>query len=205
MSLRDRCCVSRRRETSGEDGFSLIELLVAMSIFSVVLVVSMAGIVAITGNLRKVTNQRDAMDQTMRVMTRLDKEVPYASAISAPGQVGSDWYVEYETTLAGSDTCDQWRLLAATDVIQHRSWINGNTPPMTWETVATNIVNDPTAHKPFVLQTSANDPTLMREVLSVDLFAQKGSLSTGFAETKETFVARNSSGSSDASDCVIRS
>lgn len=205
MSPIARCLASRRRQMSGDNGFSLVELLVAMSIFSVVLVVSMAGIVTVTGNLRKVTNQRDAMDQTMRVMTRLDKDVPYAAAISTPGQVGSDWYFEYETMLAGTDTCDQWRLVAATDLVQHRSWTNGNTPPTTWETVGTNIVNDPTTQKPFVVKTSNDDSTLIREVLSVDLFAQKGSLSSGSAETKETFVARNSTGTSDASDCVIRS
>lgn len=205
MSPIARCLVSRRREASGDDGFSLVELLVAMGIFSVVLIVSMTGIISVTSNLRKVTNQRDAMDQTMRIMTRLDKEVPYATAISPPGQVGSDWYFEYETTLAGTDTCDQWRLVAATDLVQHRTWTNGGTPPTTWETVGTNIVNDPTTQKPFALQTSAQDSTLIREVLSVDLFAQRGGQSTGYAETKETFVARNSTGSSDASDCIIRS
>jgi prepilin-type N-terminal cleavage/methylation domain-containing protein len=200
-----RLLAARRRNARDDAGFTLIELLVAMSIFSVVLVVAMTGIVSVTGNLRKVQNQTDALDQTMRTMTRLDKDVPYAAAISTPGQVGQDWYVEYETILGGADTCDQWRLVAATGLVQHRAWTNGNTPPTTWETVAKNIVNNPTTQVPFVVKTSAQDSTLSREVLVVDLFAQRGSLSSGTAETKETFVARNSTGSSDASDCVIRS
>jgi prepilin-type N-terminal cleavage/methylation domain-containing protein len=205
MSIMSRLLATRRRDARDDAGFTLIELLVAMSIFSVVLVVAMTGIVSVTGNLRKVQNQTDALDQTMRTMMRLDKDVPYAAAISTPGQVGSDWYVEYETILSGTDTCDQWRLVAATDLVQHRAWTNGNTPPTTWETVAKNIVNDPTTQVPFVVKTSAQDSTLSREVLVVDLFAQRGTLSSGTAETKETFVARNSTGSSDASDCVIRS
>jgi prepilin-type N-terminal cleavage/methylation domain-containing protein len=204
MSPLARVLADRRRKVRGDSGFTLIELLVAMSIFSVVLAVAMTGIVSVTGNLRKAQNQTDAMDQTMRTMSRLDKEVPYAAAITTPGQVGSDWYVEYETTLAGSDTCDQWRVVAATDLVQHRSWNNGSTPPSTWETVAKYIVNDPTTQPPFVLRTSVTDPTLMNQVLVVDLFAQRGGISSGSAETKESFVARNSKGNPDASDCIVR-
>jgi prepilin-type N-terminal cleavage/methylation domain-containing protein len=204
MSPLARRLASRRTPRRDDAGMSLIELLVAMSIFSVVLAVAMTGIVSVTGNLRKVSNQTDAMDQAMRTITRLDKEIPYATAVSAPGQVSSNWYFEYETQLAGTDTCDQWRLVASTDVIQHRTWLNGNTPPTTWDTVSTNIVNDPTTQVPFVLRTTADDSSLTRQVLIVDLFAQKGTGSTGSAETKETFVARNSSGSSDASDCIVR-
>ena len=82
--------------------------------------------------------------------------MPYAAAISTPGKVGSDWYVEYETKLDWSDTCDQWRLVAATDRVQHRSWTNGGTSAEPGKPSGTNIVNDPTTQKPFVLHTSAD-------------------------------------------------
>ncbi len=172
-------------------GFTLVELLVAMGLFAVLLTVMMGAIGAMTTDLRKTNGVSEAADQARRAFDRLDKQVRYADAISTPGKVGSDWYVEFLTTdTQGQHVCRQWRVEASTDRLQQRSWTPGTTPSSTpsWATVAVGVVNDPVALPPFVAEPTAADSD---QQLSIDLLVERGARPAGRAETKTTFSARN--------------
>jgi prepilin-type N-terminal cleavage/methylation domain-containing protein len=187
-------------ESERDSGYTLIELLVAMGIFTVVLTIIMGGVVVMVNDLRKTSNQTDASDQVRAAILRMNKTVPYADAISAPVLSGSDWYVSFSTTASGQDNCQAYRLLGATDVLQHRKVDNKTGSDTGWDTIATNIMNDPTTQQPFK-RTVANGSTINAQQLEVDLFASKGTRSTGTAETDVTFVARNSGVNSASAVC----
>jgi prepilin-type N-terminal cleavage/methylation domain-containing protein len=195
--------MTRVRDRRDDSGYTLMELMVALGVFTVVLVVVMAGIISMTTTMRKTSNQTDASDQIRRAILRMDKTVPYSDAITVPGQVGSDWYVEFDTTAGGAHTCAQWRLVAATDLLQYRSWTvtSGTITAPSWQTVATGIVNNPTTQQPFQLQTYAQDNTLVKQELLVKLYATKGTQSVGRAQATTLFVARNSTVNSDPDVC----
>jgi prepilin-type N-terminal cleavage/methylation domain-containing protein len=197
-----RSFIASRLDRSRDAGYTLVELLVAMGIFTVVLSVVMGGVMVMTVDLRKTSNQTDASDQVRNAVLRMDKQVRYADSIALPKKLGSDWYVAFETKVSGQDNCQGYRLLAATDQLQYRKIDNKSGTDSGWRTVATNVVNDPTisAQQPFTL-TSANGTTLLRQSLDVHLWASKGASAKGTAETDIAFVARNSDSNSDPAVC----
>lgn len=197
-----RSFIASRLQRSRDAGYTLVELLVAMGIFTVVLSVVMAGVMVMTVDLRKTSNQTDASDQVRNAVLRMDKQVRYADSIVPPKRIGSDWYVAFETTVSGQNNCQGYRLRGATDLLQYRKVDNNTGTDSGWHTVATNVVNDPTvsAQQPFTL-TAANGTTMLRQLLDVHLWASKGSSSKGTAETDVAFVARNSDSNSDPTVC----
>jgi prepilin-type N-terminal cleavage/methylation domain-containing protein len=198
-----RSFIASRLDRNRDDGYTLIELLVAMGIFTIVLSVIMGGVMVMTVDLRKTSNQTDASDQVRRAVLRMDKQVRYADSIAPPKKSGSDWYVAFETTASGQDNCQAYRLRGATDQLQYRKVDNDAGTDTGWQTVATNVVNDPaiSAQQPFTL-TVANGSTIIKQQLDVHLFASKGSSSTGTAETDVVFVARNSDVNSESTVCA---
>lgn len=197
-----RSLIASRFDRVRDAGYTLIELLVAMGIFVVVLSVVMGGIMVMTVDLRKTSNQTDASDQVRNAVLRMDKQVRYADGIAPPKKSGSDWYVAFETTATGQNNCQGYRLLGATDQLQYRKVDSNAGTDTGWRTIATNVVNDPTvaAQQPFIL-TVANGSTIMKQQLEVHLWASKGSKSTGTAETDVVFVARNSDVNSESTVC----
>ena len=77
--------LDRVRERRDDSGMSLVELIVAMGIFSIVIAIFMAGIVTMTRNTVRVQVTSDASESVRRVFQRLDKQVRYADAINLPG------------------------------------------------------------------------------------------------------------------------
>jgi prepilin-type N-terminal cleavage/methylation domain-containing protein len=188
---------SRRR---GDDrGFTLVELLVAMGIFSIVLAIAFSAIAEMTRNVRKAQGLADATDVSRRIFLRMDKQVRYASAVNSATLVGSDWYLEYQTALASGTTCSQWRLVDATDQLQVRSWTPSGTAAITvpaWTTIASGVVNRPTvaAEKPFTMVPA--DGTWSKQRLTVITRVRAGGQPSSTVSSETTFVAVNSSGGS---------
>jgi prepilin-type N-terminal cleavage/methylation domain-containing protein len=139
--LRDR--VARDND---EAGFTLIELIVVMSIFSMILVIITGTIVGMLTQTRRETGTSDNLDGQRRVIETLDRSVRFASDINTPG-TGSDGglYVEYEVGNSGQQqTCYQYRWEPSTQVIQSRTWqppLNGggSVTATSWATVASGI------------------------------------------------------------------
>jgi prepilin-type N-terminal cleavage/methylation domain-containing protein len=129
-----------------EQGFTLIEVLVSMSILSMVMVVVLSAIIQIYGAVNSVDNTGFARDQIANSFRRLDKELRYAEWLSAPGQVGTGWYLEYALQTAcrqleynnGVLTLASWDPDAATGpaansatTIASNLALSGSTPPFT--------------------------------------------------------------------------
>lgn len=117
-----------RRDTTGQDGLTLVELLMAMAIFSVVVIISGAMLHGMTQATVRVTSINDSRSDVDRLYNRLDKQVPYASFITEAAQSGGDWWVEFRTDVPAGGLpprCWQYRLNAAERVVESRTWQSG--------------------------------------------------------------------------------
>ena len=119
---------------SGDRGYSLVEVLVAMGLMSVVLVVVLGGLTEVYSNVNRVDSVSVARDQLTNSFRRLDKELRYANWVATPGQVGGNWYLEYATS-AG---CRQLALKSG--VLTTASWTLPSATPGSPTTIASNLV-----------------------------------------------------------------
>ncbi len=134
MRRRSRDFDRRRRRAAGrDDGFSLIELMVTMTVMSVVLVVVIGAITQIYSAVTTTEATSIGRDQLGTAFNRLDKELRYAGWIAVPGQVGTRWYLEYALPTG----CRQLKYDAG--VITLASWTLPSTTPGTPTTLATDL------------------------------------------------------------------
>jgi prepilin-type N-terminal cleavage/methylation domain-containing protein len=89
--------MSRRRPDRGDEGFSLIEIMMSMTIFSIVTTITVSAIVQIYSAVNKIETIAMARDQLATSFGRLDKEIRYATWVNSPGQFNGAWYIEFET------------------------------------------------------------------------------------------------------------
>lgn len=183
----------RGRARRGEDGgYTLLEMLVAMSLFAVLIAIYMAGVVQMTRSTNRVQNVTSSTDEGRRAFDRFDRQLRYASAVNRPVRVADNWYLEFQTRATGSGTglCTQWRLLASTDQLQLRTWPDVGAPTATaWTTVASHVVNNPSSQQPFTFRPA--DATYNRQRIDLLLVVSNGQ--SGGAQVQAGFVARNTS------------
>ena len=140
-----------RREPADDRGYSLIELMIAMGIMSVVMIAAFAAIMQIYSATNQAEGTSFARDQLGNAFRRLDKELRYATWVAAPGQIGDRWYLEY----AVEDGCRQLKL--DDGVLTLASW----TPPDTTPGAPTAIASEldvPAGTKPFTLYNPGQQP-----------------------------------------------
>ena len=178
-------------------GFTLVEVVVTMTIFSFVMVIFTGGIIQMFNTANKNESVTTAQAQSNLVFIRLDREIRYATGISDPGTLGGDPVVEYLTTNSGTATCTQLRLTATGRQLKRRQWTQGGTPG-TWLPIASGV----TGSQPFTLYPA--DPTFNFQRLRLRLTAQSGAAKTATsAETDITFTALNTSlSTSSATVCT---
>jgi prepilin-type N-terminal cleavage/methylation domain-containing protein len=183
-----------------DEGFTLVELLVAMGIFSVLLAIFAAAVTSFSRTTLRTSQTSDQTSQARTAMDLFDRGLRSASEINRPVLVGSNWYVEYRSDAVLPNTCTQWVLRTApgTQVLARRTWVTDvATPtPSAWRTVATNVVNtnDPAADAarridPFSFEWAT--PAIPRQRLAVRLRVQQGS--GPLTRYDSTFAARNTS------------
>ena len=187
----------RRPRAGSDDGITLIEVVVAMVLMSVVMAVFTGAIIRIYQVNGREQTATDAQAQINIAYIRLDREIRYAAGVSTPGTVSGDPYVEYLTSNTGTSVCTELRLHTVSGVsqLQWRSWTSGATPG-TW----TPLVVGVTSSTPFTLKPA--DTTYNFERLEVSLNSAAGSASTSSTngrQTDVTFTAVNTSLSTDSS------
>lgn len=186
---------SRRsgRQRVDEGGLTLVELLVAMTVFSVVVVISGTMLRGMTGSAVRVSMGNDARTDVDRLYNRLDKQLPYAAAINAPVMSGGDWWLEFKTEVpAGGQPprCWQYRLDTSERLLQVRSW-----PPLSPGSVTgwTSLVEQVQARAgagappPFRMIPSSTDVVRQRLVVALDVVP----VGSPVVPLDSTYVARN--------------
>jgi type II secretory pathway pseudopilin PulG len=191
------------RPPRNDDGVSLTELIVAMGIMAMVGAIFAGGILQIYRSVNKADSTYEAQSQINLAFVRLDKEVRYARAISDPGTVSGDYYVDYLVQLNSVDTCVELRLRTSTSELQRRTWTKNATPlaPTSWTTLATGV----TSSAPFTtVAADKNSLTGFRfQRLTLDVTSAVGSGNSGSSrQTTVTFTALNATATDNAQTCT---
>ena len=189
--------VTRRTGARAErdKGMSLIELLVAMGIFTFVIAIFMSGVVAMTRNTSQAQAVSDATTAARKALDQFDRQVRDSTAINRPGAgVTGAYYVEYlvpSLAAVGTPVCHQWRYDPIARTLDTRSWADSATPtPSGWSTVATDVRNDLSTPDPPFVFTMAGTPSV-RQQLTVTL--DIGPAQRAGAQVSATYAARNTS------------
>jgi prepilin-type N-terminal cleavage/methylation domain-containing protein len=192
------------RPRRDDEGFSLVEIIVVLSITSLIGAIFTTAIL----QLYKTANAEDAdfvtQSQTSQALLRLERQVRYAYSIGTVHTEGTIPYVEYlvMAPVAGQTTlvkrCTQMRLTGTdpnNQQLQSRYWTQGAAGTVTgWTPLAGNLVA--TGSMPFI----RTSPTaaINHQLLTVRLAARSG---TSTKTSTMTFTALNtySSGALDTS------
>lgn len=194
----------RRPAEPGPDaGATLLEMLVALSIMSVVAVMFTTGVLSVyraTHATEAIANTQGQLDLAFR---RLDRQLRYASQLNEPGETANHWYVEFLTEpVGGTRTCTQLRAPKPVAPQQQgglliRSWALGATPPG-FATLAPVI--DPANTNPF----TKLPPAQLRVRLASTATGAPGRSTTRHSEV--SFTALNATDDTNAvATCEWRS
>jgi type II secretory pathway pseudopilin PulG len=194
-----RTIMRRRLRDSGDEGTSLIEMLVVMIVFTMVMAIVTGAIASMMRQERKETGQSNDLNASRKVLEMLDHTARYANAVTAPG-TGTDGnlYFEFQSGNSGQQqTCTQWRYVTTGGLLQWRTWQPplsgvGTVTATSWATDAVGISKVGTTPI-FTVTASSTDST--KEELDVDFTATSGSPPTSSA-SQLTLTAVNSTNSS---------
>lgn len=183
-----------------ERGMTLIELMVAMSIFLIFMAMILGTTVTLAQNASRSQATSEASNFTLTVFGAFDRQVRYADAVNFPGTgAGGSRYVEFRTpgasSVSGVTTCTQWRYSPSLGRLDSRTW--SDLPSATvgaWSTKQNHVIDDGGAGYPFELKPASVSGSTMQQLV-VTIHAGSASLDAG-AAMSTSFVARNSSISS---------
>jgi len=151
-------------------GFSVVELLIAMSIFSVLMGAFLSAVTLMTRSTAVAGQVAQGATQLRQVFDVLGRSVASASDVNSPTLVGQDLYVEARTDaeVAGSAAvCTQWRYRPSAAVIEERTWSTLDDVPTAWRTLAANVINDVSTQPPFAVQAADSVHTLPRVTFDI--------------------------------------
>lgn len=188
----------RTRPHGSDEGMTIVELIIAMSIFTVVIALFMGGVAMMTRSAAQSQDVADSGDAVRTVLQRFDQTARYAESVNLPGTGPSGArYVEYriKAVRAGErPQCVQWRYVPSTGELQNRTWddVPGAALPA-WRTLVVDVRDDttmtPTTY-PFRVQRA--DTTYTRQRLTVTLQVG-GTAAKPAVSVANTYVGRNSS------------
>ena len=136
-----------------ESGFSLVELLVAMTIFSLLMAILTGLFITIMNQANDNLGRQRAVEQARLGLSQIDRQIRSGNLIIDPGLDGpgvsgvpKNYSLRIYTQEGGDDKCVQWRVIfpdAASDfgALEFRSWQLAYTSTVTaWSRVASNLV-----------------------------------------------------------------
>lgn len=196
--LRSRTADRTRSRTVGrvvrpgsDDGFSLVELSVAMMVLGVCAVAAAGMTLSMIKVATRTTAVADASTHLRGAFDEVGRALPSASQVNAPTLVGGDWYIEAlfpPTSASVTSRCSQWRLAAATNQLQVRTWDTVNAVPSAWRLLAGGVVNDPTTQPPFTVI----DPDVAFGSYRVSFRLRARAVDVGTVDQRVDFALRNS-------------
>ncbi len=143
------------RTRPGDDGFTLIELMVAITITLVLLAMVPTVMESVSHGAAYSQGVAAGAGQALTLVQELESRVESASQICLPTQlttagptVSAGFAVRVLTSAFGQPSWDQWMLNTSTHVLEEQqwstTWMTGNAVPP-WITIGNSIVNSSTA------------------------------------------------------------
>lgn len=190
----------RPADCRSDAGFTIIESITAMGIFTVFVAVFVAAVASFAGSIVDARAGAEGSSTNSTIINTLDREVRYAESINFPGAGATGLrYIEFlvprSVTTTGVPGCYQWRYDPTTRIVERRTWGVSNTNTAinigSWQTKGAQVVDQGGIGYPFTMLPATIADGTLRQRLQI-------TLSTGVdggrdSQTDTTFVARNSS------------
>lgn len=209
----------RRRDRPGEDGFTLVEMLVIMIVLGVAIPLVFSAVLLVQRQVGDVAGSAEAAGQVRLALAQIDRQVRSGNVLYSPED--EDDHVPSCESVDGSHAgtcmriytqadgvprCVQWQVLPdgaapGTDLLRSRSW-----PPdwvtgggvSDWSTVARGLVPDPSA-APFRLEA---DGAYGSRLLRVHLEALDRRRAENPVVLSSSLSGRNTNYGYDAGQCT---
>ncbi|MFF5288315.1 hypothetical protein [Paractinoplanes globisporus] len=146
--------MSDARETpgTGDEGYSLVDLIVATGIMVVIMVIVTGAITEVYRDVNRTDGISIARDQLGNSFRQLDKQLRYATWVTTTDpKVGNAYYLEFAT----NTNCQQ--LAFKNGVLTRAVWTLPGTTPGTPQTIATNLTLTGST-PPFTVYVPGNKP-----------------------------------------------
>lgn len=158
-----------------EAGFTLVELLVSMTIFSILMALLLGLLITMTNQAKDNLGRQRAVEQARLGLSQIDRQVRSGNLILDPqldgvaeSGVGPNYSLRIFTQEGGQDACVQWRVIfyggSSLGQLEYREWDPTDISIVTpWSRVASNLVlpptstlspSDPESWPPFWLDTT---------------------------------------------------
>lgn len=181
----------RLRRRGDDDGWTLTELIVSMTIFTALMAIVLGFIITFSQQTRDNLARSRAVDQMRLGLAQIDRQVRSGNVISDPAGeslassgVPPYYSLRVYTQTDGVYQCVQWRVVytAGSDFgnLEYRSWrptwqVTGGVSD--WKTVARNVVepvgtfdaNDETTWPPFFVEESDAEMSSVAQTIRVTL------------------------------------
>ncbi len=145
---------------TGERGMTLVELVVAMSMLSVVLLIFTSVLASVQRTVVVNQSLSQANDQARLALQQLDRELRSGNVITDPANAIAGFsdapayqrlliYTQVDLPTRGQAECELWKITSSRE-LQVRRWIPGAATWTTaWRTVAEDVVNRETGQHAF--------------------------------------------------------
>lgn len=190
-----------------EAGFTLVELLIAMGLGSLVVGLAFAafGVFSNAGNTAVAIGKSTSAADT--ALAQIQSQVESANVLFNPATEGTragagipaGFSLRILTVVKGATTCEQWRVSSGD--LQKRTWATGSTSSVPWATITTGVSN-PRTEPPFSL---ASTTAYGGRMVNVDLVITASSNNRSGATTvDDSFTAFDAEffSSSDTQFCT---
>ena len=186
-----------------EQGFTLVELAVAMLIMTIFFSLVMSGMIHLVSPAMQTEALGSSTSQIDLAFMNMDQEVRYAANIWEGADANGNPYMDFET--AFNNKCTQIEFQKSAGNLVQREWpYTGSVPTgsaPSWKILATGLVPDPTNPSQSPFQEPGNN--YPKQQVTVNIYTASG---TGSAHTVSyssvTFTALDSTGTAAANGCA---
>lgn len=176
-------------------GYTLIEIIVAMGIFSIFLAMFIAGVIAVSRATTQASTDAQTSSAIGVAVQRIERSVRYADAINHPGTASGfsyvEWHTDSTTSSTGIDTCTQLRYSPDDGTLAIRTWEESSAPSTgKWNVMLGQMRGEADNEYPFDLFAAASG---ISNYQGLTLHIIAGLDDAAGTETTTTIYAKNSS------------
>ncbi|MHB8296276.1 MAG: hypothetical protein ACYDH5_17010 [Acidimicrobiales bacterium] len=175
-----------------EEGFGLLEQVIALSIMILVLGVVLSSLLEVQTTVATATRRSRSNDLVRLAVARIDAGVRSGNIVYTPSATGSSLLIE--TQAYGSDSCVEWSL--SNQVLYTRSWLVPSAPSappasLAWVPMVTHVVNDTLSPPVPLFSLDTAEASFAGRVVSVDVIVNASNTAASAAEARSSVTARN--------------